>query len=197
MKKILCVVCFLFAATAFTQAQNAKITSLVIEPVYPSFNYVTIGGNGISSTPIFGEFNPRWETCRPCGVNTEIGLSVNRTSSSGIGPIWINGTTDLVIDGTTYNFATGTLEMIYDVPAAKILKADNRKKSLWFSRQGVADMHIKLWRNGNDYPNAPPIFEQTLQMNCMAYLNVSRYRRTENTWLHDTQSYKWQCTAID
>lgn len=197
MKKILYIVYFLFTASVFTQAQNAKITSLVIEPVYPSFNYVTIGGDGISSTPIIGEFNPRWETCRPCGVNTEIALSVNRTSNSGIGPIWINGITNLVIDGTTYNYATGTLEMTYNVPAAKILKTDNRKKNLWFSRQGVADMHMKLWRNGNEYPNAPPIFDQTLQMNCTAYLNVSRYRRTENTWLHDTKSYKWVCSAID
>jgi len=197
MKKLIYIACFLCATVVFAQAQNAKITSLIMEPIFPVQNFITLDGNGISSTPIGGEFNPRWESCKPCGVNTEISLSVNRTSNGGLGYIYINGGTNLVIDGTTYNFATGFLEMTYNVPAAKILKTDNRKRSLWYSREGVADIHIKLWRNNNDFPNAQPIFEQTLQMNCKSFLKVSRYRRTENTWQHDTQSYKWVCTAID
>ncbi len=198
--KILLILLFFLAFTAVSsEAQNAKITSLVIEPIFPSYNTVTIGGYNISSTPIFGEFNPRWETCRACSVNTEISLSVYRNNNSdSLGPIGINGSTTLTIDGVIYDFATGWLEMTFTVPPAKILLTDKRKKNLRFSRQGVANMHIKLWRNGNDYPNAPAIFEQSLQMNCTAYLNVARYRNSNgNGWLHDTQSYQWNCTAVD
>lgn len=187
-------VMFLFAST---QAQAPKITSLIITPTYPHTNTVEIDGENISSTPIGGEFNPGWERCKPCSVGTEIPLSVNRTRNGSLGSIEIRGSTTLIINGVTYSWAVGWLEMIYNVPSVKLIKADNRRTPR-YAREGNADMRIKLWRSDNEFPNGTPILDQSLQMRCTAYISFWRYRNFSNTsWLYDTKSYQWICRAVD
>ena len=195
--KIIAALFFTMLFTVSVTAQTPKITSLVVEPLFPHYNYVTLQGENISSTPIIGEFNPGWQVCRPCSVGTEIPLSVNRTRNANLGAIYINGSTNLVIGGVPYSFAVGWLDMTYNVPSARIIKGDQRKR-LSFAREAEANMRITLWRNGNEFPNATPILDQTLTMHCTAHLSLIRYRNSVGTsWLYDTKSYKWICTAID
>jgi hypothetical protein len=187
------IVLLIFVAVVGVSAQNAKVKSLIIDTQYPYYLHGNFQGENISGS-IGGEFNSYFDRCRPCRVNTIIPLSVNRT---GDNPIEINGG-NVTIGDILYNGTPGRLEMLYDVPPATILLADNSRRRRRFSRQGTADIRLRLWRNQNEYPNTPPIFDQTLKMNCTAYTSVSRYWNTNyKYYLHDLSQYEWHCTAID
>lgn len=189
------LVALLLSASLNVAAQTAKIKSIVIEAEYPFAHRAAIGGVNIAGT-VGGEFNPGWDRCRPCAVNTQIPLSVSRTMENG-SPIFITGG-NMVIDGVQYNGVYGWLEMTYSVPNADLLLAYNSRKVLRFSRRGDADLRIKLWRNINEHPNGTPIFEQTMQMSCDSFLSVARYRNPNNTaYRHDTKSYQWSCALVE
>lgn len=195
MKRFAYVACFLFAVVVFAQAQSYKITSLTIKPDRPSryINHITINGENISSTPISGEFDPGWNRCIPCNSGTQVPLSIVRTTTQGIGPIGVRGITNLVIDGTTYNFAVGWLEMIYITSPVSLYKHDTRR-NLRFARNADTEfVRLRLWKSENEFPNAVPIVDQTMQMNCTAYLKVKRFNRNIFIFDFETQEYEWQC----
>jgi len=200
MRSILRLFCISFFLIISIQAQNVKIKSLVIEPSYPDSNYVSVNGDNISSTSIRGEFDPGWWRCRlPCDSGTEIPLSIVRTSTMGLGYLPIRGAADVVIDGTKYDWVVGYLEMIYSVPPVSLNRYYTQRRISFSRNADTQYMRIKLWKSENEFPNAPPILDQTLDMNCTAYLNVRRI----NDYLvnnmpipkFSTREYKWKCEA--
>ncbi|MCD9187084.1 MAG: hypothetical protein LUM44_11675 [Pyrinomonadaceae bacterium] len=199
MKSLLKFFCISFFLIISIQAQNVKIKSLVIEPSYPDSNYVSVNGDNISSTSIRGEFDPGWWRCRlPCDSGTEIPLSIVRTST-GIGYLPIRGAADLNIDGVKYDWVVGSLEMIYTVPSVYLNKYYGQRRITFSRNADTQYLRIRLWKRESDFPNAPPILDQTLDMNCMAYLNVERinYWVVNNVTIpkFSTREYKWQCEA--